>query len=294
MDFSKIKLLHSIGKGSYSNVYYGKLDDKDYAIKSFKNEKKYLPSTQNEIMISEMFRTNTEKCDYIIKSFGSYFNRTHHLVFELLDMNLYNFTKFYKEDLDDTLSTNICIQICSGLEYIHKDIIHSDLKPENIMVDTINRIFKIIDFGLSFFILQKKKNFNIQSMYYRCPEVCFQVNITPVIDIWSMGCIVFELFAKEVLFKTTRNTELAFKFYETFDKINPLYKDSSMFETYFHETNHYYKLKYNLDDEYRLHSILTSKLENTNIIPILEKALDCNYETRINATELLNLFKNML
>ena len=124
MDLSKIKIIHSIGKGSYSQVFYGKLEDKDYAVKSYRKEKKYLTSTQNEIIICEMFRTNPDKCENIIKSFGSFFNRTYHLVFELLDMNLYNFAKYYKEDLDEKLCKNICIQVCNGLEYIHKDIIH--------------------------------------------------------------------------------------------------------------------------------------------------------------------------
>ena len=50
-------------------------------------------------------------------------------------------------------------------------ILSIDLKPENIMVDTTNMIFKIIDFGLSF-LITKKINISIFNPCARkCPSV---------------------------------------------------------------------------------------------------------------------------
>ena len=118
-----MQLLYEIGKGSYAKVYYGKLKDlevnKDspnpnrYAVKVFRNEVKYETSTNNEIIINEflMEKITKEKSDNIIKTFGSYFYRTKHLVCEYLDINLYNFTKFYKEDVTINFANNIFIQI---------------------------------------------------------------------------------------------------------------------------------------------------------------------------------------
>ena len=128
---------------------------------------------------------------------------------------------------------DIGTQITTGLEFIHKNFIHCDLKPENIMVDTETLTFKIIDFGLSFFITEAEKHFHIQSSYYRAPEIVFRVSINPVIDVWSLGCIIYEMFSSVVLFKAIKNEELAFMFSEQFSNIPSIYGSYSKYLSYF-------------------------------------------------------------
>ena len=82
--------------------------------------------------------------------------------------------------MNEKLIIDIGKQITNGLEFVHKNFIHCDLKPENIMVDTETLTFKIIDFGLAFFITEAEKHFNIQSSYYRAPEIVFKASISPV------------------------------------------------------------------------------------------------------------------
>ena len=41
------------------------------------------------------------------------------------------------------------------------------------------------------------KNFNIQSMWFRAPEICFKLPYDEAIDIWSTGCIIYEIFVKK-------------------------------------------------------------------------------------------------
>lgn len=52
---------------------------------------------------------------------------------------------------------------------------------------------KIIDFGTSCYSDQILYSY-IQSRYYRAPEVMLGIKYTSAIDIWSIGCILFELF----------------------------------------------------------------------------------------------------
>jgi dual specificity tyrosine-phosphorylation-regulated kinase 2/3/4 len=82
----------------------------------------------------------------------------------------------------------------------HHSIIHCDLKPENILLVSPNSSqIKVVDFGSSSF--QDGKLFTyIQSRYYRAPEVIMELPYDCRIDIWSLACILAELFTGRPLF----------------------------------------------------------------------------------------------
>jgi dual specificity tyrosine-phosphorylation-regulated kinase 2/3/4 len=87
------------------------------------------------------------------------------------------------------------------LQYIHyKRIVHCDLKPENVLFKWKNKsIVKVIDFGTA--CEEGDCAFNyIQSRYYRAPEIILGMKYDRAIDMWSLGCIVAELFTGEALF----------------------------------------------------------------------------------------------
>lgn len=88
-----------------------------------------------------------------------------------------------------------------ALSYIHSlQLIHCDLKPENIVCQNINPLsIKIIDFGSSCFITDYLSSY-IQSRSYRAPEVILGLPYDCKIDLWSLGCIAYELFTGSVLF----------------------------------------------------------------------------------------------
>ena len=91
----------------------------------------------------------------------------------------------------------IILDICNGLKEIHnKNIIHRDLKPENIFINKDYKI-KIGDFGIS-------KQVSISNPYvtktqkgtleYMAPEILNQnPRFNNKIDIWALGCIIYEL-----------------------------------------------------------------------------------------------------
>jgi dual specificity tyrosine-phosphorylation-regulated kinase 2/3/4 len=102
---------------------------------------------------------------------------------------------------------SIALQTLSGLLFLHKNhIIHCDLKPENIvLINPKKSAVKIIDFG-SCCIENSPLYTYIQSRFYRAPEVLLGVGYNEKIDIWSLGCILLELFLGYPLF-TGRNEE---------------------------------------------------------------------------------------
>ena len=79
-------------------------------------------------------------------------------------------------------------------------VIHCDLKPENIMLETSSKsVIKVIDFGAACLLNERVYTY-IQSRFYRAPEVILGIPYTMAIDMWSLGCILAELFISFPLF----------------------------------------------------------------------------------------------
>lgn len=79
-------------------------------------------------------------------------------------------------------------------------IIHCDLKPENILFkNEPGKGVKIIDFGSATFIDDVDYDY-LQTRPYRAPEVTLGCQFDFAIDMWSVGCIIYELVTNKVLF----------------------------------------------------------------------------------------------
>lgn len=103
--------------------------------------------------------------------------------------------------LDTNTIRKFAIQILNSLKFLKEQkIIHCDLKPENILLAEPQKSkIKIIDFGSSCFDHEIIYSY-IQSRYYRAPEVTLGVAYNSMIDVWSMGCILAELYLGTPLF----------------------------------------------------------------------------------------------
>jgi NIMA (never in mitosis gene a)-related kinase len=91
----------------------------------------------------------------------------------------------------------IFYQIVSALSYCHSlNIIQGDLKPENILITNENQV-KLIDFGLSKLIKTISKGMYTQAgtQVYMNPELIKEEKYYSSADIWSLGCVLFELIA---------------------------------------------------------------------------------------------------
>ncbi|XP_053411844.1 dual specificity tyrosine-phosphorylation-regulated kinase 4 isoform X1 [Nycticebus coucang] len=101
-----------------------------------------------------------------------------------------------------TLSVLKCLQLL----YVEK-IIHCDLKPENIVLYQKGQVsVKVIDFGSSCYEHQKVYTY-IQSRFYRSPEVILGHPYNMAIDMWSLGCIMAELYTGCPLFPGENEVE---------------------------------------------------------------------------------------
>lgn len=94
----------------------------------------------------------------------------------------------------------IIIQLLLALKYLHdKNILHRDLKLCNILVSSrnggITRV-KIGDFGIARSLESSQMATTmVGTPYYLSPELCSHQPYDKCVDIWSLGCLIYELFA---------------------------------------------------------------------------------------------------
>ncbi|OWM66401.1 mitogen-activated protein kinase homolog 1-like [Punica granatum] len=126
-----------------------------------------------------------------------------YLVFELMKTSLHNYIQTRKQLFEDQIRYFI-FQILCGLNYLHSvNVLHRDLRPSNILVDSNCRL-KICDFGLSRATARRDSKFMnpcIGAPWYRAPELLLgNNNYGPSIDVWSIGCIFAELLGRTPIF----------------------------------------------------------------------------------------------
>lgn len=183
----RYQVLEFLGQAAFSKaihvIYYNKcldiINNNHLCMKIIENNKDYFDQSIDEIKILKYINYNGDVDEKNVLKLLDYFYHKEHLfiVTELLKENLYEYSKFNRENETDKYFTigklqKITMQILNGLDYIHSlNLIHCDLKPENILIKSYSNAFiKIIDFGSSCFIHDHLSSY-VQSRSYRAPEV---------------------------------------------------------------------------------------------------------------------------
>ena len=174
-----------------------------------KNTKDFFDQSLDEIKILELLR-QTEQCsEHNILEMKAFFYHKEHLIIvtELLRQNLFEFGKYIMEHDEPQYFTiqRLCYiarQCLVALSFVHKmGLVHSDIKPENILLASYSRArVKVIDFGSSCYLTDRQSSY-IQSRSYRAPEVVLGLPYDGKIDVWSLGCVIAEMFTGQVTFQ---------------------------------------------------------------------------------------------
>ena len=190
---------YPIGRGGFGKVWKVKckLNNKYYAmkimsklkiikknsVKNINNEKKFLSILHNPFLVN------------MICSFQD--NDNLYLVMDLLlggDMRYHiNKRAIYNRKKDENQLKFIAGCVLIGLNYIHENqIIHKDIKPENLVYDSKGYIH-ITDFGISKIFHPDNGKENSGTPGYMAPEVLFNKDHTYCVDYFSLGVILYEL-----------------------------------------------------------------------------------------------------
>ncbi|OMJ14259.1 Serine/threonine-protein kinase ppk15 [Smittium culicis] len=207
---SEYIILEALGSGTFGQVAKcqhiesGKL----FAVKVVKNNPAYYSQSMMEVhLLNELKDTlSTADSNHFVQIREHFIFRNHLcIVNELLSINIYEMIKHNNySGLSTKLIKSLSLQLLESLLILKKSkIIHCDLKPENIMLEhkSSTRI-KVIDFGSACYENQTMFTY-IQSRFYRSPEVILGLPYSSSIDMWSLGCIVAELFLGLPLFPGT-------------------------------------------------------------------------------------------
>jgi len=231
----RYKILAELGEGTFGKVV--KCEDlkkeKVLAIKIIKNVKKYRDAAKLEINVLAKLAKYDPKGENLCVVMYDWFDYHGHkcIAFELLGKSVFDFLK------DNNYSPyplehvrHISYQLCLSVGFLHANrLTHTDLKPENILFFNSdyfkdyqnkkdreerkekvkilkNPDIRLIDFGSTTFDHEHHSSI-IQTRHYRAPEVIMELGWDQTCDVWSVGCIIFELAMGYMMFDTHNSQE---------------------------------------------------------------------------------------
>jgi serine/threonine protein kinase len=236
-----ITLLKLLGKGSYGEVYLSlkRNENKYFATKKINKIKADTEMTRYfkyEINILRILNhQNIVKLEEIKEDYYNYYIVMEYINGGELSDYLKKYMLKYNKPFPEDIVQYLMKQIVDALIYIHDlNIIHRDLKLENIMVsfdsekdkEELNMMkakIKIIDFGFAIILPSKFSltNSAVGTFMYMDPKIIKEFNNQALVDksrgygkeadIWSLGCICYQLFRGKYPFEAKTFEELVGK-----------------------------------------------------------------------------------
>ncbi|CAH8356990.1 unnamed protein product [Eruca vesicaria subsp. sativa] len=196
-----------IGTGSFGVVFQAKCleTEEQVAIKKVLQDKRYknrelqimrILEHPNVVELKHSFFSTTDKDELYLN-----------LVLEYVPETIYRASRSYTKMNQQMPLIYIQLytyQIFRAVNYLHRavGVCHRDIKPQNLLVNNVTHEVKICDFGSAKILIPGEPNISyICSRYYRAPELIFgATEYTTAIDMWSVGCVMAELFLGHPLF----------------------------------------------------------------------------------------------
>lgn len=140
-----------------------------------------------------------------------------YLVFEYLDQDLKKTLESTDNGIPDKTVKSYLWQLLKGIAFCHsRRIIHRDLKLQNLLVNKDGTV-KLADFGLARNMSLPLRVYTkeVVTLWYRAPEILLGSDIYgPAVDVWSLGCIFYEMKTKKPLFAGDSEIDQLFKIFQ--------------------------------------------------------------------------------
>jgi len=261
----------NIGKGSFG-VVYKCLNDKmnPFAIKCSIFDKNNPKNIIEICIMSSILHPNINRSYYAFIN-----NKKSYIIQELAISDLHSYIHKDEYVYDLNLIKEWMFQILFAIYTLHKlQIIHGDIKTNNILIYDDNTV-KLTDFSLSTIKINKNQKFNfiICTINY-CPIECLLgLEWNELIDMWSLGCVYYELIYLKTLFETQQNNN-KLAYYNAIIHLN--LNNENLFRREFNLP--FQKIK------------LSKDFNNSNNIPynlIIKKLLYIDVHKRISSSQLI-------
>lgn len=206
----------NLGRGVFSSVVKAKdtLDnDKEVAIKIIRNNDTMRRASMKEISIlSKLMEADPDDKKHIIRMYRNFEHKNHIcVVFELLSMNLREVLKKYGKDVGINIKAVriYAQQLFLALSLLRKcKILHADIKPDNVLVNDSKNMLKLCDLGSASSDSENDITPYLVSRFYRAPEIILGMPYDGAIDVWSVGCTLYELYTGKILFPGHTNNHM--------------------------------------------------------------------------------------
>ncbi|KAL4915338.1 kinase-like domain-containing protein [Aspergillus aurantiobrunneus] len=205
----------NLGKGMFSSVVRAIDSDTGnlVAIKIIRQNDTMKKAGLKEISILEQLQeADPDDKKHMIKFERSFEHKGHLcMVFENLSMNLREVLKKFGRDVGLNLRAirAYAQQIFLGLSLMRKcNILHADLKPDNLLVNEQRNVLKVCDLGSASPVADNEITPYLVSRFYRAPEIILGIPYDCGIDMWSIGCTLFELYTGKILFTGRNNNQM--------------------------------------------------------------------------------------
>lgn len=231
----------NLGKGVFSAVVRA-LDaqtDRLVAIKIIRKQESMYKAGMKEIeILQQLAEADPDDRKHVIR-LERHFEHKGHLcmVFENLSINLREVLKKFGRDIGINIKAvrSYAQQMFLGLSLLKKcEILHADLKPDNVLVNESRSQLKIADLGSAVSARDNEVTDVLVSRFYRAPEIMLGIRHDYAIDMWSIGCTLFELYTGKICFTGPTNNQMLRVIMECRGKIpNRLLKKAEFWAQHF-------------------------------------------------------------
>ena len=212
----QFEVKEKLGKGVFSNVVRainiqtGGL----VAIKIIRNNETMYKAGLKEIeILRKLKNADPDDKKHLIRFEADFVHKGHLcMVFENLKDNLREVLKQFGRNVGLSLKAvrSYAQQMLLGLSLLKRcSLLHADLKPDNILVNGDHTVLKLCDLGSAADVSEATEpTAYLASRFYRAPEVILGCSYDYAIDVWSIGCTLFELYTAKILFTGSSNNQM--------------------------------------------------------------------------------------
>jgi serine/threonine-protein kinase PRP4 len=247
LDGGRYQVFSSVGKGMFANVVRARVllpepndpSGKEVAIKIVRCQESMYKAGLKEVQIlNKLKQADPEDKKHIVRIERTFEHRGHLcIVFENLSMNLRDVVKRFGKDVGLNIRAvrAYAHQLFLALSLLKKlNVMHADIKPDNILVNEQKSLLKLCDLGSASDASENEITPYLVSRFYRAPEIIMGAPYDPAIDIWSIGCTLYELYTGKILFPGRSNNQMLLLMMEVKGRFNSkMIKKAKFGEDYF-------------------------------------------------------------
>ncbi|PWN97720.1 kinase-like protein, partial [Tilletiopsis washingtonensis] len=258
-DKGQYHVFANLGRGMFSSVVKARevtpgehgapAREREVAIKIVRSqETMYKAGIKEMAVLQKLMALDPEDKRHLIRLEGHFEHRGHLcMVFELLSMNLRDVVKRFGKDVGLNLRAvrAYAHQMFLALSLMRKaNIMHADIKPDNILVNEGKTTLKICDLGSASDTSEMEITPYLVSRFYRAPEIILGQPYDCALDMWSIGCTLYELATGKILFPGRTNNQMLLLIQELRGKFTTKQIRKGRFsEQHFDETNTFLSLE---------------------------------------------------